>query len=81
MATHSSILAWKIPQTEEPGGLQSMGSQRVRHDLATKEQPYASYIKWNESHDNLEVGTVFILITSPVRSRTQLFGGFTFLKI
>ena len=32
MATHSSILAWKIPWTEEPGGLQSMGSQRVRHD-------------------------------------------------
>ena len=32
MTTHSSILAWKIPQTEEPGGLQFMGSQRVRHD-------------------------------------------------
>ena len=32
MATHSSILAWRIPQTEEPGGLQSMGSQKVRHD-------------------------------------------------
>ena len=32
MATHSSILAWKIPRTEEPGRLQSMGSQRVRHD-------------------------------------------------
>ena len=31
MATHSSILAWRIPLTEEPGGLQSMGSQRVRH--------------------------------------------------
>ena len=31
-ATHSSILAWRIPWTEEPGGLQSMGSQRVRHD-------------------------------------------------
>ena len=31
MATHSSILAWRIPRTEEPGGLQSMGSQRVRH--------------------------------------------------
>ena len=30
MATHSSTLAWKIPWTEEPGGLQSMGSQRVR---------------------------------------------------
>ena len=35
MATHSSILAWRIPWTEEPGGLQSMGSQRVRHDQAT----------------------------------------------
>ena len=32
MATHSSVLAWRIPRTEEPGGLQSMGSQRVRHD-------------------------------------------------
>ena len=32
MAAHSSILAWEIPWTEEPGGLQSMGSQRVRHD-------------------------------------------------
>ena len=32
MATHSSILAWKIPWTEEPGRLQSMGSERVRHD-------------------------------------------------
>ena len=32
MAFHSSILAWKIPWTEEPGGLQSMGSQRVGHD-------------------------------------------------
>ena len=36
MATHSSILAWKIPWTEEPCRLQSMGSQRVRHDLATE---------------------------------------------
>ena len=32
MATHSSILAWRIPWTEEPGGLQSTGSQRVGHD-------------------------------------------------
>ena len=32
MAAHSSILAWKIPWTEDPGGLQSMGSQRVGHD-------------------------------------------------
>ena len=32
MANHSSILVWEIPQTEEPGGLHSMGSQRVRHN-------------------------------------------------
>ena len=36
MATHSSSLAWRIPWTEEPGGLSSMGSQRVGHDWATK---------------------------------------------
>ena len=36
MATHSSILAWRISWTEKPGGLQSMGSQRVRHHWATK---------------------------------------------
>ena len=38
MTTHSSILAWEVQWTEEPGGLQSMGSQRVRRDLATKQQ-------------------------------------------
>ena len=36
MSTHSSILAWEIPWTEESGRLQSMGSQRVRHNLATE---------------------------------------------
>ena len=38
LASHSSIFAWEIPWTEEPGGLQSMGSQRVRHKLAIKQQ-------------------------------------------
>ena len=38
MATHFSILAWKIPWTEEPGGLRSMGSQRVRYDLVTEQK-------------------------------------------
>ena len=38
MATHSTIFAWEIPWTEEPGGLQSMVLQRVGHDLPTKEQ-------------------------------------------
>ena len=38
MATLSSLLAWEIPWTEEPGGIQSMGSQRVGHNLATEQQ-------------------------------------------
>ena len=38
MKTHSSIPAWEIPGMEEPGGLQSMGSQRVGHDWATEQQ-------------------------------------------
>ena len=46
MATHSSILAWRIPWSEEPGGLQSMGSQRVRHDLAT-EFTHTMLIAWH----------------------------------
>ena len=37
IATHSSILAWRIPWTKEPGGLTSVGSQRVGHDLATED--------------------------------------------
>ena len=48
MATHCSILAWEIPWTEEPGRLQSMGSQRVRHDLylATKTTATQNHPKW-----------------------------------
>ena len=49
MATHSSILAWEIPWTEKPGGLQSIESQRVEHDLVIKQQQEPatreSYIK------------------------------------
>ena len=40
MATLSSILAWEIRWIEEPGGLQSMGQNRVGHNLATKQKPY-----------------------------------------
>ena len=40
MATHSSILAWRMPWTEEPDGLQSMRSQRVGHNLVTEQQQY-----------------------------------------
>ena len=49
MATHSSILAWRIPWTEEPGGLQSTGSQRVGHDQATLlEKPLRKELKNKE---------------------------------
>ena len=41
MTTHSSILAWKIPWTDELGGLQSMGLQRIRHNWATEQQQYS----------------------------------------
>ena len=44
MATHSSILAWEMPWTEEPGGLQSMGSQRVGNNLAMKQQQQQLYV-------------------------------------
>ena len=40
MATHSGIFAWKIPWTEQPGGLQFLGSQRVRHNLVTKQHQH-----------------------------------------
>ena len=46
MTTCSSILAWKIPWTEEPGGLRSIESQRVRRDLATEQQLGSELEKW-----------------------------------
>ena len=49
MATHSNILAWRKPWTEEPGGLWSMGSQRVRHDSQTEQQFYLlQIVKYEE---------------------------------
>jgi len=58
MATHSSILAWRIPWTEEPGGLQSMGSQRVRHDLATKQQQISKVNELSFSNKSYKKETV-----------------------
>ena len=49
MATHSSILIWEIPWTEEPVRLLSMGSQRVEHDLATKQKQQNAIHKYFES--------------------------------
>ena len=45
MSAHTSILVWKIPRTEKPGWLQAMGSQRIRHDLATQ----------HSTHDHINV--------------------------
>ena len=50
MATHSRILVWEIPWTEEPGGLQSMGSQKVRHDLAAKQSIHTHTDKHTHTH-------------------------------
>ena len=61
MATHSSILAWKSPWMEEPGGLQSVGSPRVEHDLAAKQPPNtSSSARWskNKSQGDVHAGLV-----------------------
>ena len=53
MATPSSILAWKIPWTDEPDGLQSTGLQRVRHDLVTEHNHYNCYISPIQMHPGI----------------------------
>ena len=64
MATHSSILAWKIPWTEEPGRLQSMGSQRVRHDWETSLSFLISFPVW--------CTTAFRILVKPLHLRRLL---------
>ena len=57
MATHSSILAWRIPWTGEPGGLQSMGTQGVGHELATNtEIPRGLFLLGRPHRGSLQVG-------------------------
>ena len=63
MPTYSSVLAWRMPWTEEPGGLQSMGSQRVGLDLATERQQHIILMYFN-----LKTGTFFFL---PIRKRER----------
>ena len=68
MATHSSILAWRIPWIKEPGGLQSMGSQKVGHDLSDLEHTHTQ----PTAHDLVmlatrEVGKYFLYVAlSPI---------------
>ena len=76
MATHSSILAWRIPQTEEPGGLQSIGLQRVGHDwsdLSTHrwEREIDRMYHWEkvrETTENEKNNKMFITDTDMTRS-------------
>ena len=44
MATHSSVLAWRIPETGEPGGLHSMGSHRIRHDRSDLVAEFCAHV-------------------------------------
>ena len=55
MATLSSILAWRIPWSEEPGRLQSMGSQRVGHDGATNTHIHLTVTRWCEAGSRASV--------------------------
>ena len=54
-ATHSSILAWRIPRTEEPGGLQSMGSQRVRHGWAANTHTSLTFVIFLKNKKTMDI--------------------------
>ena len=69
MRIHSSILAWRIPYTEESGGLQSMGSQRVGHNLETKQEQEAG--RWRL--DNISTQFYLILGWVAVFLRTYAY--------
>ena len=72
MATHFSTFAWKIPWTEKPGSLQSMGSQRVRHHWATL-LTYLNIKKRTQLHPSTENWIKDLLsITPPIRTRPSI---------
>ena len=85
MATHSSILAWRIPWTEEPGGLQLKRSQRVGHDWANKHTHhiiFLFYVKYSACYRN----TNLLLIRSEESGRAMVrhgprYSAFSFLRI
>ena len=62
MATHSSILAWKISETEDPGGLQSIGLQRVGHDLNGRAPPLGHQRSADEDYVCLDYGTLTLAL-------------------
>ena len=74
MATHSSILAWTIPWTEEPGGLRFIGSQRVGHDLAhTQGNNYCVCVIFSLSAYNLYLSCSRVANDMGYRNRSPRF--------
>ena len=80
MATHSSTLAWQVPWTEEPGGLQSMGSLRVRHDRVTSLSLF-TFMPWRRKWQPTPVflpgesqgrGSLWAAVYGVAQSRTRL---------
>ena len=67
MAAHSCILAWEIPRTEEPGGLQSTGLQIVRHNLATEQQQRGTSKAFFFLNLRIQVGLFFFKSLCPTR--------------
>ena len=64
MTTHSGILAWRIPWTEEPGGLQSMGLQRIRHD--------SNPLQYSCLENPMDGGAWWATVHGVAKSRTRL---------
>ena len=62
MATHSSILAWRIPWTEEPGRLISVGSRRVGHDWATKHSTFLHKNMFEFSYPDTVFFNIYLFI-------------------
>ena len=74
MTTHSSILAWRIPRTEEYGGLQSMGSQRVGHNWVTNTHiSHISRVSWYQFVDNKIVKRFLIFFFERVADASHTF--------
>ena len=76
MATHSSILAWRIPWTEEPGGLQSMGSQRVRHNWSN----LTDTLRWKAKEDSVLTSVTERNRTTSSKNRGMLKVFFMFTR-
>ena len=74
MATHSSILAWRTPWTEEPGGLQSMVSQRVGYDLATEHACTHATHTHTHTHTHTRIYSFYILFHYGLLQDTEYIG-------